>query len=64
MPFAERLAVMHAICSAFLLFKSDRAWTTKVSAVPVELKPTAREHADILLEAGRISGRLKQELTV
>jgi hypothetical protein len=34
----------------------------KVSAVLVELKPTKRQHEDILIEAGRMSGRLKREL--
>lgn len=33
-----------------------------MSAVLVELKPTAREHEDILLEAGKIGDRLKREL--
>ena len=62
MPFAERLTVMHAMSFAFPLLKNDLEWTTKVSAVLIELKPTAREHEDILIEATRISSRLKQEL--
>ena len=62
MPFAERLTVMHAMSFAFPLLKDDLGWTTKVSAVLVELKPTAREHEDILLEAGKIGDRLKREL--
>ena len=63
MPFAERLTVMHAMSFAFPILKNDRGWTTQVSALLVELKPTKREHEDILIEASRISGRLKQELT-
>jgi hypothetical protein len=42
--------------------KNDRGWTTQVSAVLVELKPTKRQHEDILIEAGRMTGRLKHEL--
>jgi hypothetical protein len=30
--------------------------------VLVELKPTKHQHEDILIEAGKISGRLKREL--
>jgi hypothetical protein len=59
MPLADRLTVMHAMSFAFRLLKNDRGWTTKVSAVLIELKPSARQHEDILTEAGRISGRLK-----
>ena len=61
MPIAERLTVMHAMSFAFPLLKNDRTWTATVSAVLVEL-PNKRQHEDILLEAGRISGRLKREL--
>jgi len=63
MPIAERLTVMHAMSFAFPLLKSDRDWAATVSAVLVELKPTKRQHEDILIEASRISGRLKRELT-
>jgi hypothetical protein len=63
MPILERLTVMHAMSVAFPILKNDRAWTAKVSAVLVELKPSKRQHEDILNEAGRISGRLKRELT-
>ena len=63
MPVAERLTVMHAMSFAFPILKNDRGWMTKVTAVQVELKPSAREHEDILIEAGRIGGRLKRELT-
>ena len=63
MPLGERLTVMHAMSFAFPLLKNDRDWTATVSAVLVELKPTKRQHEDILIEAGRMSGRLKRELT-
>ena len=53
----------HAMSFAFPILKNDRAWTAKVSAVPVELKPTKRQHEDILIEAARISARLKRELS-
>ena len=59
-PIAERLTVMHAM--SFPILKNDRGWTAKVSAVLVEMKPTKRQHEGILIEAGRISGRLKREL--
>ena len=62
MPIAERLTVMHAMSFAFPILKIDRGWTTQVSAVLVELKPTKRQHEDILIEAARMSGRLKREL--
>ena len=62
MPIAERLTVMHAMSFAFPILKNDRGWTAKISAVLVELKPTKRQHEDILIEAARISGRLKREL--
>jgi len=62
MPIAERLTVMHAMSFVFPLLKNDRAWTATVSAVLVELKPTKRQHEDILIEAGRMSRRLKREV--
>jgi hypothetical protein len=62
MPIAERLTVMHAMSFAFPILKNDRAWTLKVSTALAELKPTKREHEDILIEAARMSGRLKREL--
>jgi len=62
MPIAKRLTVLHAISFAFPILKNDRGWTAKVSAVLVQLKPSARQHEDILIDAGRISGRLKREL--
>ena len=63
MPIAERLTVLHAMSFAFPILKNDRAWKARISAVLVELKPTKRQHEDILIEAGRISGRLKSALT-
>ena len=60
MPLADRLTVMHAMSFALPLLKNDRAWTATVSAVLVELKPTKRQHEDILIEAGRMSARLKR----
>jgi hypothetical protein len=62
MPIAERLTVLHAMSFAFPILKNDRDWTTKVSAVLVELKPTKRQHEDILIAAARMSGRLKRKL--
>ena len=62
MPIAERLTVMHAMSFAFPILKNCRGWTAKVSAALVALKPTKRQHEGILIEASRISGRLKREL--
>jgi hypothetical protein len=62
MPLAERLTVIHAMSFAFPTLKNDRDWRAKVSTVLVELKPTKRQHEAILINAGRMSGRLKRAL--
>jgi hypothetical protein len=62
MPLVERLTVMHAMTFVFPLLKSDRTWKARMAAVRTELKPTADELGDILIEASRISARLKLEL--
>jgi len=36
--------------------------TLRISAVLVELGPTKRDHEDILMEAAKISARLKVQL--
>jgi hypothetical protein len=63
LPLDERLAVMHAMTFAFPLLKNDRAWLARIDAVIGELQPTAQRHAEILVKARKISGRLKRELT-
>jgi hypothetical protein len=59
----ERLATMHAMSFAFPLLKNDRGWRARIDEVVAALAPTARQHQDILIEAGRISQRLKRQLT-
>jgi hypothetical protein len=56
----ERLTTLHAMSFAFPLLKNDRGWNVRISAVLVELGPTKREHEDILMEAARMSARLKK----
>jgi hypothetical protein len=57
-----RLATMYAMSAAFPIIKNDRDWTRRIDAVVAELNPTQREHADIMIEAGRISRILKGQL--
>ena len=59
LPLRDRLATMHAMSAAFPSVKDDPAWTARVDAVVSELKPTSREHWEIMVEAGRISRNLK-----
>jgi hypothetical protein len=42
--------------------QEDWDWARRIDAVVTELKPTPREHADIMIEAGRISRTLKRQL--
>jgi hypothetical protein len=58
----DRLATMDAMSTAFPAIKNDCDWTHRIDALVTELKPTPREHANILLEAGRISRALKRQL--
>jgi hypothetical protein len=62
LPPRDRLATMYAMSAAFPVIKNDRHWTHRIDAVVTELKPTPREHADIMIEAGRISRTLKRQL--
>jgi hypothetical protein len=62
MPSAERLTVMHAMSFARPVLKNDRAWMARVDAVLAQLKPTAREHEDIVIEATKLSVQLKLDL--
>jgi hypothetical protein len=62
LPLEERLAVMHALTSAFPLLKNDRAWLMRIDAAIGELQPTTERHAEIVVKAGKISGRLMREL--
>jgi hypothetical protein len=62
LPPRDRLATMYAMSAAFPVLKNDREWTRRIDAVVTELKPTQREHADIMIEAGRISRTLKQQI--
>jgi hypothetical protein len=62
MPVAKRLTVAQAMAFAFPRLTNDREWKARLSALLAELKPTVEEHADIVIEAGKISGRMKQNL--
>src|SRR4051812_30113679 len=62
LPPRDRLATMYAVSAAFPVIKNDREWTRHIDVVVTELKPTPREHADIMIEAGRISRTLKRQL--
>jgi hypothetical protein len=57
LPLRDRLATMYAMSAVFPVIKND--WTCRIDAVVAELNPTPREHADITIEAGRISRALK-----
>jgi hypothetical protein len=61
-PLAERLTIMQAMAFAFPILKNDREWNVRLDALLAELKPTARERENILMEAGKMSARLKREL--
>jgi hypothetical protein len=63
LPLPRRLATLHGMSFAFPLLKNDRQWTRRIETVLGELQPTAAQHADILFEAGRISLRLKRQLS-
>jgi hypothetical protein len=53
---------MQAMAFAFPILKNDREWNVRIDALLAELKPTAGEHENILMEAGKMSARLKREL--
>jgi hypothetical protein len=55
----DRLATMYAMSAVYPAIKNDRSWKARIDAVVAELKPTPQEHADIMIEAGRISRNLK-----
>jgi hypothetical protein len=62
LPPRDRLATMYAISAIFPALKKLRSWKVQIDAVVAELKPTAREHDDIMSEAGRISRNLRRVL--
>jgi hypothetical protein len=53
---------MYAMSAVYPAIKNDRSWKARIDAVVAELKPTPQEHADIMIEAGRISRNLKSIL--
>jgi hypothetical protein len=63
LPLTQRLAKLHAMSFAFPLLKDDREWIRRTETVLGELQPTPAQHADILFEAGRISLRLKRQIS-
>ena len=62
MPVAKRLTVMQAMAFAFPRLTNDRDWNARLDALRAELNPTVDEHEDILMEAGKIGGRMKRNL--
>ena len=62
MPLEDRLAMMLAMAFTFPLLKDDHDWKARIEAVLGEIKPSAEEHGDIMVRAGRISRRLKADL--
>jgi hypothetical protein len=62
LPLCKRLATMHALMIVFPPLHYDWQWKLRMAAVHAELKPTADDLGEILIEAGRISERLNVEL--
>jgi hypothetical protein len=62
LPARDRLATLYAMSKIFPVLNNDRAWTARIDAAIAELKPTPREHEDIVVEAGRIIRTLKRQL--
>jgi hypothetical protein len=62
MPREDRPTMMRAMSFTFPLLKNDRDWQARIDEVLATLDPTAVEHADIIVKAGRMSTLLKAEL--
>jgi len=58
----QRLAAIHAIAFTFPKLKNDANWLAYTAEVTTELAPSPEQHADIMLAALKMSGRLKEEL--
>src|SRR5206468_2731955 len=63
MPTAwEQAVTMHALCLAFPFLKICEDWKERVAAIEDAMHLREREHQDLIMEAARVSGRLKVEL--
>lgn len=60
----QRLVAMHALSFAFPLLKNDRLWQVDIAEVTERLKPTPEQDTAIMMEAIKMSGRLKRELAL
>jgi hypothetical protein len=47
---------------AFRFLEHDREWSALIKRSRDDVKPTAQQHAKIVLRAGRIASNLKEEL--
>jgi truncated hemoglobin YjbI len=47
---------------AFRYLEHDREWAALIKRARDEVKPTAEQHAEVILRAGRIASNLKEEL--
>ena len=62
MPLRKRIETMHGMAFALPRLKNDREWMDRINKAVAELDPDPDEMTDIIVEAGRISGRLRREL--
>ena len=53
---------MYALCFAFPFLKICKDWKERIAVIEDAMHLKMREQQDLLMEAVRISGRLKQEL--
>src|SRR5260221_7066088 len=58
----QQLVTMHALSFAFPILKNDRRWEADIAEVTGQLKPTPEQDTAIMVEAIRMSDRLKREL--
>jgi hypothetical protein len=63
MPTAwEQAVTMHALWLAFPFLKICEDWTERIIVIEDAMHLREREHQDLIMEAARVSGRLKIEL--
>jgi hypothetical protein len=58
----QRLLMLLAMKFAFRYLEIDREWAALIKRTCDDVKPTAEQHAEIVLRAGRITANLKDEL--
>jgi hypothetical protein len=57
-----RLTMLFAMKIAFRYLEHDRGWSALIKRTCDEVKPTTKQHAEIVLRATRVAGNLKEEL--